>query len=149
MTDELADGLPVRRLPPERFAEPVPTVVYVHGGGWFRATSTRTTRSCAASSATPVPVFVSVGYRLAPEHPWPAAPRDAVRRSAGSPTGSGVRRLRGLAVAGDSAGGNLAAIATQDLRGEVDIAAQLLLYPATDLLSAPPVEGRVRARLTC
>ena len=43
-----------------------------------------------------------------------------------------------LAVAGDSAGGNLAAIATQELRGEVEIAAQLLIYPATDLLGHHP-----------
>src|SRR5690349_11043195 len=79
-------------------------------------------------------VLDSVDYRLAPEHPWPAATHDAVRAvravaaQLGSYGGSDV-----LAVAGDSAGGNLVAVATQELRGQVAIAAQLLIYPATDL----------------
>jgi acetyl esterase len=139
VTDEVADGLPVRVYRPTHVDGPVPTVVYLHGGGWFRGdidTHDQVVRRLVRDTGA---VHVSVGYRLAPEHPWPAATHDAVRAirwvadRLESYGGSEV-----LAVAGDSAGGNLAAIATQELRGEVAIAAQLLIYPATDLLGHHP-----------
>ena len=135
MTDEVAADLPVRVYRPAEVDGPVATVVYLHGGGWFRGdldTHDQVVRRLVRDTGA---VFVSVDYRLAPEHPWPAATHDAVAAirwvadRLASYGGSDV-----LAVAGDSAGGNLAAIATQELRGEVPIAAQLLIYPATDLL---------------
>lgn len=139
VTDELVDGLPARVYRPEVVDGPVPTVVYFHGGGWFRGdidTHDQVVRRLVRDTDA---VFVSIDYRLAPEHPWPAATHDAVdavrwvAERLESYGGSDV-----LAVAGDSAGGNLAAIATQELRGEVPIAAQLLIYPATDLLGHHP-----------
>lgn len=137
--DEHVGSVPVRVYRPEHDTGPVPTVVYLHGGGWFRGdldTHDQVVRRLVRDTGA---VHVSVDYRLAPEHPWPAATHDAAKVVArvaerlGSYGGSDV-----LAVAGDSAGGNLAAIATQQLRGEVDIAAQLLVYPATDLLGHHP-----------
>jgi acetyl esterase len=139
VTDEELDGLSVRVYRPADLDVPVATVVYLHGGGWFRGdvdTHDQVVRRLVRDTGA---VFVSVDYRLAPEHPWPAATHDAVRAvravsaQLGSYGGSDV-----LAVAGDSAGGNLAAIATQELRGQVAIAAQLLIYPATDLLGHHP-----------
>ncbi|MGF9757590.1 alpha/beta hydrolase [Microvirga sp. 0TCS3.31] len=139
VTDEVLDELPVRVYRPDAVDGPVATVVYLHGGGWFRGdvdTHDQVVRRLVRDTGA---VFVSVDYRLAPEHPWPAATHDAVRAvravaaRRGSYGGSDV-----LAVAGDSAGGNLAAIATQELRDEVEIAAQLLIYPATDLLGHHP-----------
>ncbi|SEB76186.1 acetyl esterase [Nocardioides exalbidus] len=139
VTDVLVDDLPARVYRPAGVEGPVPTVVYFHGGGWFRGdidTHDQVVRRLVRDTGA---VHVSVGYRLAPEDPWPAAPDDAVRairwvaERLADLGGSGL-----LAVAGDSAGGNLAAIATQELRGEVDIAAQLLIYPATDLLGHHP-----------
>ncbi|GAA1915163.1 alpha/beta hydrolase [Nocardioides hwasunensis] len=133
VTDSAVAGLPARLYRPAEADGPVPTVVYFHGGGWFRGdldTHDQVVRRLVRDTGA---VFVSIDYRLAPEHPWPAAAEDAVRVV--SWVGDRLAELGGsevLAVAGDSAGGNLAAIATQALRERVH--AQLLVYPATDLL---------------
>src|SRR5215207_4031273 len=86
-------------------------------------------------------VVVSVDYRLAPEHPFPAAVDDAlaaVRWAAANAGELGADGSR-LAVAGDSAGGNLAAVVSQRLRdGGPPIALQLLLYPTVDLMLSHP-----------
>ncbi|WP_307861857.1 alpha/beta hydrolase [Nocardioides sp. SYSU D00065] len=132
-TDDVVDDLPVRVYRPAGVDGPVPTVVYFHGGGWFRGdldTHDQVVRRLVRDTGA---VHVSVDYRLAPEHPWPAATHDAVRaveRVADRLASYGGSHV--LAVAGDSAGGNLAAIAAQALRERVH--AQLLVYPATDLL---------------
>jgi acetyl esterase len=84
---------------------------------------------------------LSVDYRLAPEAPFPAAAHDAcdaVRWAAASARDLGARD-GALAVAGDSAGGNLAAVAVQQLRGSgIAFAHQLLLYPVVDCASEHP-----------
>lgn len=116
---------------------PVPTVVLFHGGGWVvgdldthDAMARSLCRDCTA-------VVVSVDYRLAPEAPFPAAVEDAVAATRWA--AAHLADLGGdarLAVAGDSAGGNLAAVVAQTLRDEPDgipaLVAQLLVYPATD-----------------
>jgi acetyl esterase len=112
----------------------LPTVVLFHGGGFVIGdldTHDLLARTIAVQCEA---VVVSVDYRLAPEHPFPAAADDAeaaVRWAA-----SHLADLGGgsaLGVAGDSAGGNLAAVCAQTLRDEgVPLAGQLLLYPATD-----------------
>ena len=114
---------------------PVPTVVLFHGGGWVigdldthDAMARSLCRDCRA-------VVVSVDYRLAPEAPFPAAVEDAVAATRWA--AAHLDELGGddrLAVAGDSAGGNLAAVVAQSLRDEAGAAlvAQLLVYPATD-----------------
>jgi acetyl esterase len=119
----------------------LPTVVLFHGGGWVIGdldTHDNMARSiCRDCDA----VVLSVDYRLAPEAPFPAAVEDAVAATRWA--GAHLEELGGsdvLAVAGDSAGGNLAAVVAQQLRdsGGPAIAAQLLVYPATDVLGDYP-----------
>jgi acetyl esterase len=116
---------------------PLPTVVLFHGGGWVIGdleTHDNMARSiCRDCDA----VVVSVDYRLAPEAPFPAAVEDAVAATLW--VADHLADLGGnekLAVAGDSAGGNLAAVVAQQLRdaGGPTLAAQLLVYPTTDVL---------------
>jgi acetyl esterase len=130
-----AGELPVRIYTPEGTA-PFPIVVFFHGGGWVLGTLDTYDPLCRALAAATPAVVVSVGYRLAPEHRWPAAAEDAyaatlwVSRNAAELGGAQHR----VAVAGDSAGGNLAAVvalAARD-RGGPAIAFQLLVYPALD-----------------
>jgi acetyl esterase len=97
------------------------TVAYFHGGGWVVGDCDSVDAVCRALALAARATVVNVDYRLAPEHPFPAAVDDAL---------AAVRAVRADAVAGDSAGGNLAAVAAQRLRGE--LAYQALIYPVTD-----------------
>ncbi|MFD6890812.1 alpha/beta hydrolase [Streptomyces sp. NPDC059957] len=135
-----AGRIPVRVYRPAG-GGPVPTVVFFHGGGWLTGDLDThdevTRRMCRDVNA----VVVAVGYRLAPEHPFPAAYDDclaAVHHAADHIEDYGGRRDR-LAVAGDSAGGNLAAAVALTFRDEGrPLAAQLLVYPATDFVGDHP-----------
>jgi acetyl esterase len=106
-----AGDLPVRVYTPAGEG-PFPIVVFFHGGGWVVGTIDTYDPLCRALAAAVPAVVVSVGYRLAPEHRWPAAAEDAyaatlwASRHAAELGGAQHR----LAVAGDSAGGNLAAV---------------------------------------
>ena len=131
------DGMLPARVYRPGGAGPLPTVVLFHGGGWVIGdleTHDNTARAIAGYARA---VVVSVAYRLAPESPFPAAVEDALAatrwaaKHLGELGGSEV-----LAVAGDSAGGNLAAVVAQEMRTE--IAAQLLVYPATDVAGDYP-----------
>lgn len=114
----------------------LPAILFLHGGGWVMGTIEQYdlfARELAL--ATGCAVF-SVGYRLAPEHPYPAAVEDCysvlewLAASAGNLSIDATR----LAVAGDSAGGNLAAVMAvlaRD-RGGPALRHQLLIYPVTD-----------------
>ena len=115
---------------------PRPLVVFLHGGMWLLGdldTHDRTCRRLARGAGVAV---LAVDHRRAPEHPWPAAVDDAVRavRWAAEHGGTDV------AVAGDSSGGNLAALACLRLRdaGEPLPAAQVLICPNTDLTLGRP-----------
>ncbi len=113
-------------------------ILFLHGGG-FVVGGLETHHGLAAEIArlTGYPL-VAVDYRLAPEAPWPAAVDDAMaaaRWLAGSPPTLGFPVSR-LIVAGDSAGGGLAAILARALRRELAVAAQWLIYPATDMKAA-------------
>jgi acetyl esterase len=131
-----AGDVPVRVYVPTPDPGPRPVLVYFHGGGWVIGdieTHDGTVRSIAAASGVTV---VSVDYRLAPEHPFPAAIDDcvaAVRWVVANAGDLDVDATR-LAVGGDSAGGNLAAaVALQTTRsGDQKPVMQLLLYPAVD-----------------
>jgi acetyl esterase len=110
----------------------LPTVVYLHGGGFVIGDLDTHDNICRELARGANAVVVSVDYRLAPEHRYPAAADDAVAAvkwviaNAGELGGNDV-----VAVAGDSAGGNLAAVATQQLHAEgIALAAQFLIYPA-------------------
>ncbi len=114
---------------------PFPVVAFFHGGGWVIGdldTHDNMARNvCRGANA----VVVSVDYRLAPEHPFPAAADDAV--AAARWIGEHPEEFEGdgrLAVAGDSAGGNLSAVVAQQLRdsGGPQVAAQFLIYPSVD-----------------
>jgi acetyl esterase len=126
--------LPLRLYRPAG-QRPLPTLLYFFGGGWVLGTidtADGVSRTLANSSGTLVAV---VGYRLAPEHPFPAAIDDcyaAVRWVAGHAAEIGADPAR-LAVGGDSAGGNLAAAVVLLARaGGPALAGQLLVYPNTD-----------------
>jgi acetyl esterase len=116
----------------EPVADPAATVVYFHGGGWVIGGLDEwdaAVRLLAVESGARV---VSVDYRLAPEHPFPAAPDDAYAATAwvASELGAGGP----IIVAGDSAGGNLAtvtALRARD-RGGPAITLQVLIYPVVD-----------------
>ncbi|GIF45561.1 acetyl esterase [Asanoa ferruginea] len=123
--DRTIESVPVRVYTPPGADRP-DVVVYLHGGGWVVGgldTGDAIARAiCDIVDAT----VVSVDYRLAPEHPFPAALTDCatvVRWAAD-------RRPRWLGVAGDSAGGNLAAALANEFSALVG--GQLLLYPALD-----------------
>ncbi|WP_353940792.1 alpha/beta hydrolase [Streptomyces sp. HUAS MG91] len=133
-----ADGppIPVRIYRPEDAAGPVPVVVFFHGGGWVICDLDSHDSTARALCRDAGAVVVSVDYRLAPEHRFPAAVDDAyaaVRWVAGHAAELGADAAA-LSVAGDSAGGNLAAVVAQIARDEGGpaIARQLLVYPATD-----------------
>jgi acetyl esterase len=136
-----AGDIPVRVYRPEG-AGPVPTVVYFHGGGWVVGAIETHDNECRRICRDAGAVVVSVDYRLAPDAPWPAAVEDclaATRWAAANVEALGGDAAR-LAVGGDSAGGNLAAIVTQQCRdaGGPALCAQLLIYPAVDFTTDYP-----------
>jgi acetyl esterase len=113
-----------------------PVLVYYHGGGWTLGSIATYDSLCRKLAATAGALVVSVDYRLAPEHPFPAALEDAhlalewVARNAGD-FGGDPRRL---AVGGDSAGANLATVvAVRARKEELPLTLQVLLYPSTDV----------------
>jgi acetyl esterase len=142
--DAVAPGpvrdVPVRVYRPRRTAGPAPLVVYLHGGGFVIGdlfTADSTCRSLAHLAGATV---VSVHYRRTPEHPLPGAHDDAVvatRWALAHAAELGADPAR-LVLAGDSAGGGLAAHVVQHLRdhGPRPAALQLLFYPATDFTFA-------------
>ena len=140
-----AGDIPVRVYVPTSDPGPRPVLVYFHGGGWVIGdldTHDGTVRALAEGSGATV---VSVDYRRAPEDPFPAAIDDcvaAVRWVADNAGELDVDAGR-LAVGGDSAGGNLAAIAAIELRDSpVDVAFQLLIYPVTDgTMTRPSIDA--------
>jgi acetyl esterase len=115
---------------------PVPTIVYFHGGGWVAGDLVTHERQARTLALEADAVVVSVDYRRPPETPFPGAFEDCL--AATKWAAANIAKLGGdaarLAVAGDSAGGNLAAAVAQASRsGGPRLAAQLLIYPAVDL----------------
>ncbi len=116
--------------------EPFPALVYFHGGGWVLGCIETHDAVCAKLARAAACVVVSVEYRLAPEYPFPAAPEDcyaATKWVAEHATTIGCDLTR-IAVGGESAGGNLAAVVSLMARdrGGPSLVYQLLVYPATD-----------------
>ncbi|HEX2285106.1 MAG TPA: alpha/beta hydrolase [Mycobacterium sp.] len=128
--------------PPTDADTPPPVVVFFHGGGWSIGDLDTYDGEARAHAVGAGAVVVSVDYRLAPEHPYPAAVDDvwaATQWVAANAGELGVDSER-MAVAGDSAGGNLAAVVAQLARdaGGPSIRFQLLWYPATTWDSSLP-----------
>ena len=127
--------IPVRTYYP-REASQLPGLVFFHGGGFVLGGLDSSDRTCRALANGSGCAVVSVDYRLAPEHPFPAPCDDAVQavqwfaaQRAALDFDTGF-----LAVAGDSAGGHLAALAAQQVNADAGrqvVAAQLLIYPVT------------------
>jgi len=127
-----AGGLPARLYSPSSSAPGL--VLYFHGGGWVVGSLDgwdSSMRSLAVASGCDV---LSVDYRLAPEHVFPAAADDAWDALAWAASPAGLGRGRPIVVAGDSAGGNLAAVTALRARdfGGPPIALQVLIYPVAD-----------------
>jgi acetyl esterase len=120
----------------------LPVLVYFHGGGWTIGDLDTHDTLCRELANGAGCAVVSVGYRLGPEHRFPSAVDDCIAATRWVRTNAvdlGIDAAR-LAVGGDSAGGNLAAVVTIALRdsGDAPIAFQLLIYPATDMRCTAP-----------
>ncbi|HEV2637325.1 MAG TPA: alpha/beta hydrolase [Actinocrinis sp.] len=122
---------------------PLPVLVYFYGGGWTLGNLETCDAICRRLANSTPCVVVSASYRLAPEHPFPAAVDDcfvATQEIVDRAQSYGGDAKR-VAVGGDSAGGNLAAVVAllaRDQKDGVELAAQLLVYPNTDSLAETP-----------
>lgn len=130
-----AGDLPARLYAMPDGPRPAPGLVYLHGGGWVTGDLDTHERLCRQLARAGGLRIVSIDYRLAPEHPFPAAVDDALaafRHVAAQAEALGLDPQR-LGVAGDSAGGNLAAVVGHKTRGEARRPAlAVLVYPALD-----------------
>lgn len=138
-----ADGpRPARVYDTQPQAKDRPTLIYIHGGGWVLGGLDTHDGLCGQIALEAGIRVISLDYRLAPEHPWPAGPDDvlaAYRAVLDAPDDWGVDPAR-LAVSGDSAGGNLTAVLMHDLAG-LGLPmpkAQVLIYPAVDSRGETP-----------
>lgn len=144
MTDLMCPGpageIPLRLYDARDFREPGPVVLFIHGGGFVIGDIGVYHSLCTEiAHHLDLPV-ISVEYRLAPEHPFPAAPDDceaAARWIATSPQELG-RVVTGLVITGDSAGGNLTIVTTNALANDpaaVPVLVQAPIYPVADDVS--------------
>lgn len=129
-----AGDIPVRLYRPND--KPAPLHVHFHGGGWVIGNLVTHDADCREIVAASGCMVLAVDYRLAPEHPFPAAPEDCYAVSCWAAANS--TQLGGspglISIGGDSAGGNLAAVVAlmaRDRNGP-EFAMQLLLYPITE-----------------
>jgi acetyl esterase len=139
------DGpLPARLFVPDEAeaTTPGPLIVYYHGGGWVAGDLDTHDQPCRLLAKASGARVLSVDYRLAPEHRFPAPVADALAAfydAVASADRLGADPAR-IAVAGDSAGGHLAAVTAQQavIDGGPTPAFQLLIYPVTDLVDTAP-----------
>ena len=131
-----AGEIPARVYAASPSGAPLPVVAYLHGGGWVQGDLETHHGLCARLARHTGALVVAVDYRLAPEHRFPAAVDDCLAayrwlRDRGRDLGADPARV---AVAGDSAGGNLAAVVSQlAAAGGITVpTCQVLVYPAVD-----------------
>jgi acetyl esterase len=144
VSDLRADHVPFRLYRPKGMSAstPLPALIFFHGGGWVIGDLETHDVLCRQLTAAAGISVVNVDYRLAPEHRYPAAVEDAwaavrwVERHAAELAIDPTR----LAVGGDSAGGNLAAVVALLARdhGGPSLALQVLTYPVTDVAAESP-----------
>ncbi|MEV6345053.1 alpha/beta hydrolase [Actinoplanes sp. NPDC051851] len=132
-----ADGVPCRLYATRAGA---PVLVYLHGGGWCYGSIETVDRFCRRVADRSGCAVLSVGYRLAPEHPHPAALDDVetvlayLRKTGGDELGVDVARL---AIGGDSAGGQIATVTARRQRDAgTPLDFQVLIYPVIDPLTS-------------
>lgn len=132
-----AAPMPIRTYRPAGASAAPPALVYFHGGGWVFGSLDSQDALCRALARSSGCVVVSIGYRLAPEHPYPAAVVDAVAGYEWVATHSEElgTRADAVGVVGESAGGTLAAVVARRAGGAGvrPPAAQGLIYPATNM----------------
>ncbi|MCB9597709.1 MAG: alpha/beta hydrolase [Sandaracinaceae bacterium] len=132
-----AGELAVRVYTPRGGPDPLPAIVYYHGGGFVVGGLDSHDASCRHLARHATATVIAVDYRMAPEDPFPAAVDDACAtfRWVHANVGALAIDPARIAVAGDSAGGNLAAVVAQQMRseGHPPPCWQLLIYPATDM----------------
>ncbi|MFL5563443.1 MAG: alpha/beta hydrolase [Gemmatimonadaceae bacterium] len=139
--DGAAGPLGARLYRPPAPSVDAPLLVYMHGGGFVIGDLDTHDEPCRVLCRHAHTAVLSVAYRLAPEHPFPAAVDDALavmRWAKANARALGVDPSR-ISIGGDSAGGNLAAVVAQRTTGSPDApAAQLLIFPVTDPVTARP-----------
>lgn len=132
-----AGDIPLRLYDGQETRHAGPALVFFHGGGFVLGDLESHDSLCSEIAAVLDLPVIAVHYRLAPEHPFPAAPDDAeaaARWIASSPVVLD-RTITGLVTCGDSAGGNLAIVTAQALSNQpaaVPVIAQIPIYPVTD-----------------
>lgn len=138
-----AGAIPVRVYRAEASGDgALPVLIFVHGGGWVFGDLDSHDHVCRALAHEAGVLVLSVHYRLAPEHPFPAGLEDCMAVLNWVPDNAAILGGDGgrIAVGGDSAGGNLSAVMAQQAReaGGPAVAFQLILYPATDFVADTP-----------
>lgn len=139
--DIVIDGIPARRYQPQGGPKAKGLLLYFHGGGFVVGDLETHDPQCRALAAESGSVVVAVDYRLAPEHPYPAAIQDGLVA-----LNWAVREYPGwsLGVAGDSAGGTMAAVVALYARDlDIPLVLQMLIYPAVDQQGNFPSRSRL------
>ncbi len=130
------EGVPLRVFRPFQSSVPTRAVVYFHGGGWVLGSVQTHDTLCRRLAAASGRIVISVDYRLAPEHPYPAAFEDAYEATLFAASQADRLGLDPdqISVAGDSAGANLAAAVALRLRNENGprLQSQVLIYPVVE-----------------
>jgi len=128
--------IPARFYRPDRSAAPAPLLVYFHGGGFMLGTLALYDTACRRLAIAGECAVLSVDYRLAPETIFPGAVLDAYAATRWASDNAELLNIdpARIAVGGDSAGGNLAAVLAQMAQDseEFKVALQVLIYPMTD-----------------
>lgn len=139
--DARTHSIPARLYVPDHGSEG-PLIVYFHGGGWVIGDLDTHHAFCTSLARQTGIRLLAIDYRLAPEAVFPAAHDDCLLAATWALQSPGAlgSPVEGIALAGDSAGANLAAFVASRLRSQSggDVLAQLLLYPVTDLVGRAP-----------
>lgn len=155
VSDFTVAGRPVRLYQPTSENRLPVVAVYFHGGGFVMGDLESHDDACRLLAETSGIALLAVDYRLAPEHPFPAAVEDAQAVVRWASENLEALEATHLAVAGDSAGGNLAAVVARrvnqdaeanqphnlDAQPHIPLLCQLLMYPGTDLLAELPSQS--------
>jgi len=131
MVDAVSHNIPIRIFSPDEGTDH-PVLIFFHGGGWVTGNIDSYSKVCANMVRMTGHKVVSVDYRLAPEHPFPAGLEDCYNVAKLFIKNSAINS-REVSIIGDSAGGNLAAalsLLARD-RKEFHVKKQILIYPAT------------------